>query len=206
VIVVVGDPINFDDLITDNSDDTQNISRGILYDKASERIGQQLQQLKAKVDRLAAEHRDELENRQIDNTVNDGYQIWQQVDWESFGIGNMLSSAEQSLVQEPPKQVQHELLLAEESISPPKQAESELHLEEQSVSPIPSAAISRDVGIPHWFSRHADASELMGFAARGLFKNGRFMEEGYRQFEQSTVFNVWREAQGNNAMPRWSTA
>jgi monolysocardiolipin acyltransferase len=203
VIVVVGDPINFDDLITDNSDDTQNISRGILYDKASERIGQQLQQLKAKVDILAAEHRAELQNRQIDNTVNDGYRIWQQVDWESFGIGNMLSSAEHLPVQEPLKQVQHELLLAEETISPPKQAEPELHREEQS---IPSAAISRDVGIPHWFSRHADASELMGFAARGLFKNGRFMEEGYRQFEQSTVFNVWREAQGNNAMPRWSTA
>lgn len=206
VIVVVGDPINFDDLITDNSGDTQDISRGILYDRASERIGQQLQQLKAEVDRLAAEHRAELQNRHIDNTVNDGYRVWQQVDWESFGIGNMLSSAEHSSVQEPPKQVQHELLLAVDSISPPKQAEPEAHLEEQTISPVPSSAISSNVRIPHWFSRHTDASELMGFAARGLLKNGKFMEEGYRQFEQSNVFNVWREAQGNSAMPRWSTA
>ncbi|XP_051227962.1 uncharacterized protein [Lolium perenne] len=207
VIVVVGDPINFDDLIADSSDDTQHISRGILYDKASERIGQQLQQLKVKVDRLAAEHRAELQNRQTDNTVNEGCRVWQQVDWDTFGVGSMLPSAEHSSVQElPTKQVQHELLMAEQSISPPKQAEPEPHLEEQSVPPVPTAAIPSNLGIPHWFSRHADASELMGFAARGLFKNGRFMEEGYRQLDQSTVFSVWREAQGNNAMPRWSTA
>uniref|UniRef100_A0ACD5X8U3 Uncharacterized protein n=1 Tax=Avena sativa TaxID=4498 RepID=A0ACD5X8U3_AVESA len=208
VIVVVGDPINFDDLMAENSDDTQHASRGTLYDKASERIGQQLQQLKVEVDRLAAEHRAELQNRHIDNTVNEGCRVWEQVDWESFGIGNMLSSAEHSSVQEPLKQVQHELLVAEESISPPEQAESEPRLMEQSVSPVPSAAMSSEVGIiPHWFRRHADASEFMGFAARGLFKNGRFVEEGYRRFEQSNVFNVWQEAaQGGNAMPRWSTA
>jgi monolysocardiolipin acyltransferase len=198
VIVVVGDPINFDDLITDNSDDTQHISRGILYDKASERIGQQLQQLKVKVDRLAAEHRAELQNRHTDNTVNEGCRVWQQVDLDTFGVGSMLPSAEHSSVQELPKQVQHELLMAEQSISPPKQAEPAPHLEEQSVPPVPSAAIPSDLGIPHRFSRHADASDLMGFAARGLFKNGRLVEEGYRQLDQSTAFN--------NAMPRWSTA
>ncbi|CAM0884564.1 unnamed protein product [Alopecurus aequalis] len=207
VIVVVGDPINFDDLIADNNDDTQHTSRGVLYDKASERIGQQLQLLKAKVDRLAAEHRAELENRHVDNTVNDGYRVWQQVDWESFGMENMLSSADHSSVQEPPKEVRHELLMAEQSISPPKQAEPELHLEEQSVSPVSPVPSAAEPELPHWFSRHTDASELMGFAARGLFKNGRFIEEGYRRFEESNVFNVWREAaQANNAMPRWSTA
>lgn len=202
VIVVVGDPIHFDDLIVDNGEDTQHISRGILYDKATERIGQQLQQLKVEVDRLAAEQKAELQSRCIDDTVNDGYRLWQQVDWEAFGIGNMLSSD-----REPLKQVQHELLLAEQSTSLPKQAEPELHLEEQSVSPVPGAAISPDVGVPHWFRRHSDPSELMGFAARGLLKNGRFMEEGYRQFPDSTALDdVWWGAQANNAMPRWSTA
>ncbi|VAH84156.1 uncharacterized protein LOC119278314 [Triticum dicoccoides] len=203
VIVVVGDPINFDDLMAENSNDSQHISRGDLYDKVTERIGQRLQQLKVEVDRLAAEQKAELQNRHVANdTVNDGYKVWQQVDWESFGIGNMLSSAEHSSAQEPPpKQIQHEVLLAEQSASPAKQAEPEPRLEEeQSVF----SPISR---VPHWFSRRTDASELMGFAARGLVGNGRSMQEGYRQFQEPSVFSAWWEAQTSSAMmPRWSTA
>lgn len=189
VIVVVGDPINFNDLIVDNSDDTQHISRGILYDKATQRIGQRLQELKAEVDRLAAEQQSEVQNYYIHNTVDDGYRLWQQVDWEAFGIGSSMSSSEPSAVQEPPKQ-----------------GEPEPHLEEQSVSPVPSAATSYDVGVPHWFRRHMDPSELMGFAARGLLKNGRFMEEGYREFQEQATLNTWWGSQANNAVPRWSTA
>ncbi|KAM3335210.1 hypothetical protein ACQJBY_029555 [Aegilops geniculata] len=202
VIVVVGDPINFDDLMAENSNDSQHISRGDLYDKVTERIGQRLQQLKVEVDRLAAEQKAELQNRHVaDDTVNDGYKVWQQVNWESFGIGNMLSSAEHSSAQEPPKQIQHEVLLAEQSVSPAKQAEPEPRLEEeQSVF----SPISR---VPHWFSRHTDASELMGFAARGLVRNGRSMQEGYRQFQEPSAFSAWWEAQTSSAMmPRWSTA
>ncbi|KAG2603156.1 hypothetical protein PVAP13_5KG750600, partial [Panicum virgatum] len=88
VIVVVGDPINFDDLIIDNSDDTQHISRGILYDKATQRIGQRLQELKVEADRLASEQQSELRNHHMQNVSDDGYRLWQQVDWEGFGIGS----------------------------------------------------------------------------------------------------------------------
>ncbi|CAL4945721.1 unnamed protein product [Urochloa decumbens] len=177
VIVVVGDPIKFDDLIIENSDDTQHISRGILYDKATQRIGQRLQELKVEVDRLAAEQQSELKNHHVHNVSDDGFRLWQQVDWEGFGIGSYMFSSEPSVIQ-----VQA------------KEAEPESQLEaEQSVSPAPSAAISYDVAVPHWFQRHVDPSELMGFAARGLMKNRKFLEEGYRELVEP-------------ASARWSTA
>ncbi|CAL4952871.1 unnamed protein product [Urochloa decumbens] len=177
VIVVVGDPIKFDDLIIENSNDTQHISRGILYDKATQRIGQQLQELKVEVDRLAAEQQSELKNHHVHNVSDDGFRLWQQVDWEGFGIGSYMFSSEPSVIQ-----VQA------------KEAEPESQLEaEQSVSPAPSAAISYDVAVPHWFQRHVDPSELMGFAARGLMKNRKFLEEGYRELVEP-------------ASARWSTA
>lgn len=189
VIVVVGDPINFDDLLIDNCDDTQHISRGILYDKATERIGQRLQELKVEVDRLAAEQQSELQNH---NVSDDGYRLWQQVDWEGFGIGSSMLSSEPSAVQ-----------------VPSKEAEPEPHLEvERSASPAPSASTSYNVAVPHWFQRHVDPSELMGFAARGLIKNGKFLEEGYREQQQqsATTLNTWWISRANNAAHRWSTA
>ncbi|CAL4959591.1 unnamed protein product [Urochloa decumbens] len=190
VIVVVGDPIKFDDLIIENSDDTQHISRGILYDKATQRIGQRLQELKVEVDRLAAEQKSELQSHHIHNVSDDGFRLWQQVDWEGFGIGSSMFSSEPSVIQ-----VQA------------KEAEPESHLEaEQSVSPALSAAISYDVAVPHWFQRHVDPSELMGFAARGLMKNRKFLEEGYRELLEPATLNTWWRSQANNAMPRWSTA
>lgn len=188
--MVVGDPINFDDLIIENSDDTQHISRGILYDKATQRIGQRLQELKVEVDRLAEEQQSELQNHGMHNASDDGYRLWQQVDWEGFGIGCSMSPSEPSVIQ-----VQS------------KEAEPEPQLElEQSVSPAPSAAISYDVAVPHWFKRHVDPSELMGFAARGLIKNGKFLEEGYRELRESATMNSWWWSQANNGVSRWSTA
>jgi len=186
VIVVVGDPINFDDLIIDNSDDTQHISRGILYDKATQRIGQRFQELKVEVDRLASEQQSELRNHHMQNVSDDGYRLWQQVDWEGFGIGSSMLSSKPSFVQEQSKEAEPE---------PPV---------EQSLSPAPSAAISFNV--PHWFQRHVDPSELMGFAARGLIKNGKFLEEGYRELQEPATLNSWWRSQANNAVPRWSTA
>lgn len=187
VIVVVGDPINFDDLVIENSDDTQHISRGILYDKATQRIGQRLQELKVEVDRLAAEQQPQLQNH---NVSNNGYLLWQQVDWEGFGMGSSMLSSEPSRVHEPSKEAEPEPLLEEEEI----------------VSPAPNAATSYDIAVPHWFQRHVDPSELMGFAARGLIKNDKFLEEGYRKLKEPAAPNTWWWAPTNNALPRWSTA
>lgn len=187
VIVVVGDPINFDDLVIENSDDTQHISRGILYDKATQRIGQRLQELKVEVDRLAAEQQPQLQNH---NVSNNGYLLWQQVDWEGFGMGSSMLSSEPSRVHEPSKEAEPEPLLEEEEI----------------VSPAPNAATSYDIAVPHWFQRHVDPSELMGFAARGLIKNDKFLEEGYRKLKEPAAPNTWWWAPTNNALPRWSPA
>ncbi|KAJ1286961.1 hypothetical protein BS78_03G392700 [Paspalum vaginatum] len=187
VIVVVGDPINFDDLLVENSDDTQLISRGTLYDRATQRIGQRLQELKVQVDRLAAQQQSELQNR---NVSNDGYLLWQQVDWEGFGIGSSMLSSEPSLVQEPSKEAEPEPLLGVE----------------QSVSAAPNAATSYNVAVPHWFQRHVDPSELMGFAARGLIKNRKFLEESYRELQEPGTLDAGWWSQANTAGHRWSTA
>ncbi|XP_040380087.1 uncharacterized protein LOC102720486 isoform X1 [Oryza brachyantha] len=204
VIVVVGDPINFDDLIIHNSDETQHISRGILYDKATERIGQRLQKLKAEVDRLAAEQKSELQHYHARDTMSYGTQLWQQVDWEAFGIGSsMLLSPEPSDVQEPPKQAKPALLLEPEQAKPelhlePEQAMPELQLQQGIPATPPNAAISSNFSVPLWFRHHTDPSELVGFAARGMLKNGRFMEEGYRQWQQQATMNMICGSQTNS--------
>ncbi|KAG5626081.1 hypothetical protein H5410_011299 [Solanum commersonii] len=53
VTVLVGDPIDFDDLLAAGEKD--NMPRGKLYDAVSTRIGDRLQKLKAQVDRLAVQ-------------------------------------------------------------------------------------------------------------------------------------------------------
>uniref|UniRef100_A0A0D3EY91 Phospholipid/glycerol acyltransferase domain-containing protein n=3 Tax=Oryza TaxID=4527 RepID=A0A0D3EY91_9ORYZ len=205
VIVVVGDPINFNDLIIDNSDETQHISRGILYDKATERIGQRLQELKAEVDRLAAEQKSELQHHHARDTVNYGTRLWQQVDWEAFGMESSMLSPEPSDVQEPLKKAKPVLHLESEHAKPelhlePEQAKHELHTE-QCVPAAPSAEICSDFGVPLFFRQHTDPSELMGFAARGLLKNGRFMEEeGYRELQRQGAMNMFWGSQANNTV------
>jgi monolysocardiolipin acyltransferase len=205
VIVVVGDPINFNDLIIDNSDETQHISRGILYDKATERIGQRLQELKAEVDRLAAEQKSELQHHHARDTVNYGTRLWQQVDWEAFGMESSMLSPEPSDVQEPLKKAKPVLHLESEHAKPelhlePEQAKHELHTE-QCVPAAPSAEICSNFGVPLFFRQHTDPSELMGFAARGLLKNGRFMEEeGYRELQRQGAMNMFWGSQANNTV------
>jgi monolysocardiolipin acyltransferase len=79
-----------------------------------------LQELKVEVDTLAAEQ-EPLQNR---NVGDDGYQLWQQVDWEGFGIGSSMLPSEPSAAAQVPS----------------REAEPEPHLEvEQSVSLAPSA-------------------------------------------------------------------
>uniref|UniRef100_A0A0D9V9W5 Phospholipid/glycerol acyltransferase domain-containing protein n=1 Tax=Leersia perrieri TaxID=77586 RepID=A0A0D9V9W5_9ORYZ len=204
VIVVVGDPINFDDLIIHNSDETQQISRGILYDKATERIGLRLQELKAEVDRLAGEQKSELQNYHTRDTMSYGTRLWQQVDWESFGMGSSMFSSEPSEMQEQPKQVKLEVNLKPEHAKPdelhpqPEQPKPELHLEQVVPAAPWGAAIYSDGGVPLWFRHQTDHSELMGFAARGLLKNGRSIEEGYRELQQLGIMNLFRGSQASN--------
>ncbi|XP_020600163.1 uncharacterized protein LOC110039444 isoform X2 [Phalaenopsis equestris] len=53
VTVVVGDPIQLEDMIVD---DTEEVSRGILYDPVSSKISHRLRELKILADKLASEH------------------------------------------------------------------------------------------------------------------------------------------------------
>ncbi|KAG6535649.1 hypothetical protein ZIOFF_000672 [Zingiber officinale] len=155
VTVLIGDPLFLDDLVV-YKDDSQHVSTGILYDAVSTRIEQQLQELKAQVDRLAAEQ--ELEIRDVDNR-DCATRIWQQVDWEAFGMQNILEEPAGTTSRATHN---HPIQVLEQS---PKSNFSR------------SIKLVDEGGIVSRIRGFMDPSELMGFAARGLFINGRIMDE-----------------------------
>lgn len=55
----------------------------------SSRIGHCLQELKFRIDRLALEEPLEVQKYYTNNSEY-GCGIWQQVDWEAFGMGNFI--------------------------------------------------------------------------------------------------------------------
>lgn len=152
--MLIGDPLFLDDLVM-YKDDPQHVSTGMLYDAVSTRIGHQLQELKAQVDRLAAEQ--ELKIRDVDNREG-ATGIWQQVDWEAFGMQNMLEEPAGSATHDHPIQVLEQ--------SPKSNSSRSIR-----IRPVNEHGIVSRVG------GFMDPSVLMGFAARGLFINGRIMDE-----------------------------
>ncbi|KAK4778615.1 hypothetical protein SAY86_006143 [Trapa natans] len=80
VIVLVGDPILFDDIL--NIEESKEVSRGKLYDSVASRIGVRLQELKNQLDWLALEHAKQLYSQPMENSER-AMGILQQVDWDS---------------------------------------------------------------------------------------------------------------------------
>ncbi|XP_074567388.1 uncharacterized protein LOC141824055 [Curcuma longa] len=155
VTVLIGDPLFLDDLVM-YKDDPQHVSTGILYDAVSTRIGHQLQELKSQVELLAAEQ--QLEIRDVDNRER-ATGIWQQVDWEAFGMENMLeepAGTTNVATHDHPIQVLEQKSNSTRSIR--------IRLVDE------GGIVSRIRGF-------MNPSELMGFAARGLLINGRMMDE-----------------------------
>lgn len=153
--MLIGDPLFLDDLVM-YKDDPQHVSTGILYDAVSTRIGHQLQELKSQVELLAAEQ--QLEIRDVDNRER-ATGIWQQVDWEAFGMENMLeepAGTTNVATHDHPIQVLEQKSNSTRSIR--------IRLVDE------GGIVSRIRGF-------MNPSELMGFAARGLLINGRMMDE-----------------------------
>ncbi|KAL3516032.1 hypothetical protein ACH5RR_022934 [Cinchona calisaya] len=155
VAVLVGDPIDFDDIL--NLEENQNVSRGKLYDAVSARIRDRLQKLKAQVERLVIEQSLLLQNYPAKVTERSAG-ILHQVDWDSLAketytrLEDYLSSPKQNLSTENGDQIP---------------------LQERSFQGWNSrTSYSWQGGISSRHHGYMGSTDLMGFAARGLLFNG----------------------------------
>lgn len=189
VTVLIGDPIAFDDLIIDK-DDAQHDSRGILYDAVTSRIGHRLQGLKAQVDRLALEQPLEVQEYYVRNSER-GYGIWHQVDWEAFGMGSFILS------EEDPKFVKR--------ASPSQTVQSVDQPQELNLAPrAVRMGFSYEGGIVSRIRGFMNPTELMGFAARGLFMNGRTLDERCESVQEVDL-KAWKHFLKGNILQQWSS-
>ncbi|GAV70632.1 Acyltransferase domain-containing protein [Cephalotus follicularis] len=154
VTVLVGDPIRFDDLVS--ADRMENLSRGKLYDAVASRIGCRLHELKVQVDELAFAQSIKLRNS-VRNSER-AAEILQQVDWELFGMGSHVFTGDETFVVETQVQPKFNFTYPKQQTSP----NSRLRME-----------CSYEGGIVSRLRGYMDPTELMGFAARGLFLNCR---------------------------------
>ncbi|ONI04416.1 hypothetical protein PRUPE_6G320700 [Prunus persica] len=184
VTVVIGDPIYFDDLL--NCEGAKHVSRGKLYDAVSSRIGHRLRELKVQVDKLAQVTRPQ--NLPAQNTERAAV-ILQQVDWESFGMGNLVSSEDDGS-QVPETQVQ----LVSTHTQEPRSTDTDRRFR---------VGFSREGGIASRMRSFMDHPDLMGFAARGLFMNRR-VHETTPSGRGVGPLKAWKQYLEANVLPQWN--
>ncbi|CAN4111075.1 unnamed protein product [Withania somnifera] len=174
VTVIVGDPIEFDDLLAAGEKD--NMPRGKLYDAVSTRIGVRLQLLKAQVDGLAVQ---EALQSQIyhDRIGEQAAGIVQHVDWEALGMDSYMS-------------------IEEDHVSPPRQKPSseqlfvEKQVEENSQDRCFGLGFSRESGIMSRIRGYMDSTDLMLFSARCLVTSSR-VKETFENIQEIDPLKAW---------------
>lgn len=174
VTVLVGDPVEFDDLL--GMEGKPGMSRGKLYDAVSARIGERIQKMKAQVDRLALEQSLQSQNypwRCTDRAA----EILRQVDWESLGMEDYIGLDEQ----EPPKQ----------NVVTKQKAEHVSVKENTSQNRYFRMGLSYEGGIVSRIRGYMDPTELMGFAARGIFTSYR-MNESFENLQSNNPLKAWK--------------
>lgn len=177
VTVLLGDPIHFDDIL--DAEGVENISRGKMYDAVASRIGQRLQQLKVQVEKLASEQSVEFQQAAAGITER-AADMLQQVDWGSFGAGSHVSTEERDLPCEPrPSQ---ELLSSDRYFR---------------------IGFSYDSIIISRMRGYMDSTELLGFAARGLFINFRAREHTASIRDVGPV-RAWKQFLEANLLGQWN--
>uniref|UniRef100_A0A7N0UZF1 Tafazzin family protein n=1 Tax=Kalanchoe fedtschenkoi TaxID=63787 RepID=A0A7N0UZF1_KALFE len=189
VTVLVGQPIHFDDLLQEEN--IRDVPRGKLYDAISLRIGQRLQELKAQVERIALEQNFAASRVYSLPEADRMVAILHQVDWESFGMESFMVSGNTS------------------------DQRREWHLQQsdlpQPAEPINRAAddrlfrtgFSHDGGIMSRIRRYVNPTELMGFAARGLFINS----EGTQSRTQVHIvqpLRAWKQYLAASLQQQWN--
>ncbi|KAK0602045.1 hypothetical protein LWI29_029847 [Acer saccharum] len=172
VTVVIGDPIEFDDLVNEEQNN-KHVSRGKLYDAVASRIGHRLQQLKVQVDKLALEQ----------PSVERAMEMLKQFDWESLGMANDV--------------VTEDGLFGQES-----QADADINGPKRRV-------------LVEWRNRirgYMEPSELMGFAARGLFMNRKAIDSSSSSSscanfrEIGGPLRAWKQFLEVNLLGHWNSS
>ncbi|XP_058223770.1 uncharacterized protein LOC131333325 [Rhododendron vialii] len=174
VTVLIGDPIYLGDLFMEGN---HNKARGNLYDAVSSRIGNRLQELKVQVERLAVEQSLQSQNYPWRCTER-AARILQQIDWESLGMNHYVIPEDESCDAEPGMNPNH----LKESDSPePDSPERYFRM-----------GLSNEGGIMSRIRGYVDPTELMGFAARGLYMN-RGLKENLTSNQGIHPVTAWKD-------------
>lgn len=179
VTVIVGDPINFDDIL--NMEKGPDVPRKRLYDAVAARIGDRLYELKAQVDTLAMEQETRLQDRSPHSSERVSG-ILQQVDWELFGMNDFLSSADDDSMQTP------------ETVVLPNTSVSEQHQQSH----------SKRVGFSYRMRGYMDQMELMSFAARGLFMNNNETKDSSGFSREIRPLKAWKQFFDAHVLKQWN--
>lgn len=189
VMVLIGDPIRFDDLL--DAEGVKGEFTGRLYDAVALRIGHRLHELKVQVDQLALQQQIESQNYQGRNTERAAV-ILQQVDWELFGMGSpTFNDDEASPAQE--IQIQPKLDVAYHQQEP---VSSDRYFR---------VGLSHEERIALRMRNFMDPTELMGFAARGLFMNHK-LDKISNSTPRAGIgpLQVWKQFLEANFLRQWN--
>ncbi|KAG5244788.1 tafazzin [Salix suchowensis] len=183
VTVLLGDPIQFDDIL--DAEGAENISRGKMYDAVASRIGQRLQQLKIQVEKLALEQSVEFQQAAAGITERAADMLQQVECGGSFGAGIHVPTRDRVLPCE---------------IRPSQDATYQQEL--RSSDRYFRIGFSYDSIIISRMRGYMDSTELLGFAARGLFMNYRAKDHtagirdvgpvrAWKQFLEANLLGQW---------------
>ncbi|XP_022719430.1 tafazzin [Durio zibethinus] len=186
VTVLIGDPINFDDLL--NAEETTDSSTGKLYDAVASRIGHQLRNLKVQVDKLALEQSIRLENHHKDGAER-AADILHQIDWYPFGLGS-----DECMVDDESSREETRVQLKLTAACP----------EESTPDRYFRIGFSCEGGITSRIRSYMEPTELMGFAARGLFMNRR-PKENSASVSDIRPLRAWKQFLEANLFQQWNT-
>ncbi|XP_061357470.1 uncharacterized protein LOC133301788 isoform X2 [Gastrolobium bilobum] len=180
VTVLIGDPINFDDIL--NMEKGPDVPRRRLYDAVASRIGDRLLELKVQVDAIAIEQEMQLQDHSS-HSMERASGILQQVDWELFGMDSFMSVDDDS------KQRQDTVVLPNISVSQHQQS----HRDQ-----------SWRVGFSYKMRGYMDQMELMSFAARGLFMNNETKISADCNREIGPL-KAWKQFLEANLLRQWNS-
>lgn len=174
--MLVGDPIEFDDLFS--MEENQNMSRGKLYDAVAARIGERIKKLKEQVDRLALNQLLQSQNYPSKCTER-ATGILQKVDWESLGMEDYNGALDDHI---PGKQ---------DFVPKPQVNHMNDKKENDSPSRYVRVGFSYGAGTISRIRGYMDPTELMGFAARGLFMSCK-MNGSFRSLQGDGPSKAWK--------------
>ncbi|BBN00060.1 monolysocardiolipin acyltransferase [Marchantia polymorpha subsp. ruderalis] len=192
VTVIVGDPIELDDLVQKHSE--EGLPKAVLYDAIALRIEKRMWTMKKELDELVATNRSRDSRMKVHMVENvDG--IWQYVDWEAQGFLSNESDSERrsrfsmsGVTQGTSVKFSDVTHRTEEDIEAnklePEPVNTKHYPESESevtLTDIYHGAVKRIQG-------HMDPSMLMGFAARSFLRYG----PRFQDVEDSRSWKCWR--------------